>query len=56
MGAEAGHCLVSALSVFRDHSAPRVRFFLPPSPGRSHGAGTGRAVSGFPIGYISPNF
>jgi hypothetical protein len=27
-----------------------------PSPGRSHGAGSSRAVSGFPRGYISPNF
>ena len=27
-----------------------------PSPRRSHGAGTSRAVSGFPRGYISPNF
>jgi hypothetical protein len=39
-----------------DTSVTAVWLFPSPSPRRSHGAGTSRAVSGFPRGYISPNF
>src|SRR6266699_1674797 len=37
-------------------SLSAVGLAFPPSPRRSHGAGTSRGVSGFPRGYISPNF